>query len=215
MDSRKPTQPDIRPLTEGDLREVVELQFRSWHEYYRQYPVLYNTIKNSVTEASLLEGWQVFTGQRSAGEARMVIGDERRAYVAVLDGEIVGAGGVSSYVEGKWPVVDELLRRADGELRKTAKFQELYIKPEIRRHGIGRQLSIARADTMLNSGYESLFLTTYAEAEKTNDYHLKNGLKKVHEYMSMEQFEGGARVKIACFLHLDLLEYRNRLQAKL
>lgn len=202
---------EIRPLIESDLPEVVNIEHASWHEYYCQYPI-YQIIKGSVTEAILLDDWKKFLAQGSPQQTSLVVGHTRHAYVAILNGEVVGVGAVSSYVENKWTAVDELLRQPDGRIKKTAKFQELYIKPEVRRHGIGRHLSIIRADYMLQHDYEALFLTTYADAEKTNEYHLKNGLTKVHEYLSMQVYENGERVKIACFLDLDLKNYRDRLE---
>jgi len=214
MVSRKHPDLEIRSLRKDDLERVVELQFYSWHEYYQQYSI-YDLIKDSVTRDSLRAGWQPFLGAGSAEGSRLVIGAERRAFVAVLAKEIVGVGAASSYVEGKWPVVDSLLKDSQGRIEKTAKFQELYILPELRSHGLGRRLSLVRAEIMLDLGYKALFLTTYAEAEKTNQYHLKNGLEKVHEYMSIEKFKDEKRVKIACFLHRDLEKYRNSLKAKL
>lgn len=204
----------IRPLQESDLPEVVRIEHQAWHEYYQQYP-LYQLIKDSVTEKILFEDWRKFLTTGTASHTSLVVGDERKAYIALLDGDVVGVGAVSSYVEGRWPPVDELLRGPDGKVRKTAKFQELYIKPEMRRHGVGRYLSLARADYMLSRGYSALFLTTYADAYKTNEYHLKNGLKLVHEYMSIQTFANGERAKIACFLEPDLKAFRDRILAAL
>lgn len=201
---------EIRPLIESDLPEVVNIEHASWHEYYCQYPI-YKIIKSSVTESILLDDWKKFLAEGTPQLTSLIVGQMRRAYVAILGGKIVGVGAVSSYVENKWPVVDELLRQPDGNIKKTAKFQELYIKPEVRRHGIGRHLSIVRADYMLKHGCQALFLTTYADATKTNEYHLKNGLTKVHEYLSLQTYENGARAKIACFLDPDLKSYRDRL----
>ena len=204
----------IKELTKQDVSAVVRIQNESWHQYYSQYPI-YSVIKETVTEESLAEDWNRFLSDSTAEHSSLVVGSDRCAFVALVDAAIVGVAAASSYVEGKWPPVDELLRGADGKLTKTAKFQELYVKAEMRRYGVGRHLSVARADAMLAKGYSAIFLATYADAHLTTEYHLKNGLKLVHEYMSLQTFSEGRKVKIACFLDPDLLGYRNRLQAAL
>jgi len=214
MDSRKLKNLQIRPLRVDDLVDVVELEYLAWHDYYQQYSI-YSLIKDSVTREGLFASWKQFISSGGGESSRMVVGGDRRAFVALLEDKLVGVAAASSYVEGKWPVVDELLRGVDGSITKTSKFQELYISPEVRGLGVGKRLSIARADAMLKEGYRALFLTTYAAATRTNQYHLKNGLEHVHEYQSIERFKDGKRVQIACFFHPNLEQYRDDLKARI
>ena len=206
---------EIRPLEEGDIGAVARMQHHGWHDYYAQYS-FYPIVRRSVTVTGLESEWREFLRAGSGtGAGPLIVGRERQAYVAVEGSRICGVAAVSSYVEGKWPPVDALLRQPDGHLRPTAKFQELYITPDLRGAGIGHYLTIARADWALARGYEAIFLTTFGGATKTITFHQKNGLKLVHEYQSMQQYEGGLRVPIVCFLDLDLAAFRARMAGAL
>ena len=204
----------VRPMLNSDIPAVVPMEHDAWHQYYSQYPI-YQVIKDSVTLEGLTKDWEEFLELSRQTTGPLVVGQDRQAFVATVDGKVAGVGAVSSYVEGKWPEVDALLRGADGKVRKTAKFQELYVHQSMRGKGLGHHLSITRADAMLEKGYAAIFLTTYADAELTTVFHEKNGLKKVHEYMSMQTYADGKRARIGCFLDKDLHAYRERLNTDL
>lgn len=211
-------------MTPADIPAVVPMEHRVWHDYYRQYP-FYDTIAESVTHESLTQDWNAFftpedTADRqsvsacegeTAPQPTLVTGHDRVAYVACEGDTIVGVAAASAYVEGKWPAVDALLRKPDGSLTKTAKFQNLYIDAAYRRQGIGKLLSRARAGAMLEKGYESLFITVFDGATHTIAYHEKNGLTQVHEYESLQTFKDGRHLRILCFLHQDLREWNHAL----
>ena len=184
------------------------MQLQAWHEYYKQYP-FYKIVASSVTLESLRRDWQLFIEAAPAQAGALISGGDKQAFVAVYNRAIVGVGAVSAYIEGKWPQVDQLLHRLHGGLPKVAKFQELYVDAKMRGCGIGHHLSIVRADAMLELGYSAIFLTTYADAHKTNEFHQKNNLQRVCDYMSLQTFADGQRVSIACFLNTDLRAYRD------
>ncbi len=198
----------LRPMAPDDIPDVVAMEHTAWHEYYRQYHALYDLIQESVTPESLTKDWQAFFGISSNGDkTSMVIGQERCAYVAEYQGKIAAVGAASAYRRHVWPEVDALLEQPDGTTLKPAKFQELYVAPTLRKQGIGHALAYLRGMHMLHAGFNALFLTVYADAEKTIQYHLKNGLKQVHSYPSLQRFKEGKTVEIACFLHPSLQSY--------
>lgn len=198
----------IRPMSTADIPAVVPVEHAVWHAYYRQYP-FYDTIADSVTPESLTQDWQAFFAD--SGDTSLVTGHDRVAFVACDGEKIVGVAAASAYVPGKWPVVDDMLRRPDGSLTRTAKFQNLYVDAAYRGRGIGKQLSLARADAMLAKGYEALFMTAFDGAMKTISFHRKNGLQQVHAYESLQSFKDGQHMRILCFLHKDLKAWREKL----
>lgn len=204
----------IRPLLDTDIAVVAQMEHAAWHQYYSQYSI-YEIIKDSVSLEGLLKEWREFLEPANQTTGPLIVGQDRHALVAIVQGQIAAIGAVSGYVQGKWPEVDAMLRSPGGALQKTAKFQELYVRPNMRGKGLGHHLSIARADLMLEKGYSAIFLTTFADAHRTIDFHEKNGLAKVHEYMSLQTYDGNKQVRIACFLDKNLQAYRDRLANEL
>lgn len=198
-----------------DIERVSLMQYSAWHEYYSQYVDLYRVISGAVTQKGLHNEWTAFLDPTVRSDSGLISGGDKHAFIALIDDEVVGVGAVSAYVEGKWPEVDNILRLENGELPKVAKFQDLYISADRRGSGLGHQLTLVRADTMLSLGYSAIFLTTYADAHKSNQFHLKTNLTRVHDYISMQTFAEGQRVKIACFLNTDLKNYRDCLEQHL
>jgi GNAT superfamily N-acetyltransferase len=198
----------IKPLSVEEIDAVAEMEYDAWHSYYRQYAI-YDLIAESVTLEGIKEEWQNFISTDKETKGPLISGEDRKAYIAVsAQGEILGIGAASSYKEKTWPEVDKLLRKNDGTLKKTTKFQNLYINQNHRGSGIGHYLSIARADYMLDLGYEACFLTTYLDATKTIEYHKKNGMQLVHQYESIQTYGNNQKVLIACFLNDDLQALR-------
>jgi GNAT superfamily N-acetyltransferase len=206
----------VRPLEDPDIPAVAEMEVAAWHEYYSQYTELYDIIQDSVTLEGQIKEWTNFIG---AGEAdnKMITGDDRRAFVALIEDQPVGIGAVSSYTYGVEVLksVDEHLQNEDGSSPKIAKYQNLYVHQDHRGKRIGAHLNIARADYMLEKGYTGMYMAPYADATKTMAYHTKNGLEKVHEYMSLSTYRNGQRAKIACMVNLDLQTMRDGWAAKI
>jgi|GEM_PF-3292414 len=208
---------NVRTLQEQDIDALSDMEVAAWHEYYSQYEELYGIIKDSVTTENVAKDWRAFLEGANEYEGKMVTGDDRKAYVALHDGQPIGIGAVSAYKHGVdvWAPVDDYIRREDGTLPKMAKYQNLYVQADHRGKGVGHYLNIARADYMLAKGYEAIFLAPYADATKTMHFHNKNGLKTVHEYMSLSSFADGKRVKIACCVNLSLRDMRDHWQKQL
>jgi GNAT superfamily N-acetyltransferase len=206
----------IRPLEKQDIKTVAAMEVAAWHEYYSQYADLYEVIRDSVTLEGQIKEWHNFI---SADEAdnKMITGDDRRAFVALIDDEPVGIGAVSAYTYGVETLkpVDDYLQNEDESCPKIAKYQNLYVHQDHRGKRIGAHLNIARADYMLDKGYTGMYIAPYADATKTMAYHTKNGLEKIHEYMSISTYRNGKRAKIACMLNLDLQAMRDGWAKKL
>lgn len=204
-------------LQEQDIDAVTKMEVAAWHEYYSQYETLYDVIKNSVTHETVSKGWHDFLKAEDGYEGKMVTGNDRAAYVAFYKGQPVGIGAVSAYKHGVdvWNPVDDYIRQQDGSLPKLAKYQNLYVGADHRGQGVGHHLNIVRADYMLDRGYTGLFLAPYADATKTMEFHRKNGLEHVHDYMSLSTYKDGKSVKIACCVNLDLRAIRAHWQKQL
>jgi GNAT superfamily N-acetyltransferase len=211
------TEINIRELEKDDVDAVATMEVAAWHEYYSQYKNLYNTIKTSVSIENITKDWHDFLDQSAQYDGKMVTGEERKAYIAVLDGAPIGIGAVTSFKDGveAWQPVYDLIRRDDGTLPKLAKYQNLYVHPDHRGHAVGHYLNLARADYMLGRGYTGIYLAPYAAATKTMAFHEKNGLVKIHEYDSLSVFENGKRARIACMINLDLQAMRDHWQNQL
>lgn len=200
----------VRPLKAKDILAVAKMEVDAWHDYYSQYTALYDIIQDSVTLEGQIKEWGNFISSDKA-DNKMITGDNRRAFVALLDDRPVGIGAVSAYTYGIEALkpVDEYLKNEDGTYPKIAKYQNLYVHKDHRGRRIGAHLNVARADYMLGNGYTGMYIAPYADASKTMAYHTKNGLEKVHEYMSISTFRNGQRAKIACMVNLDLQAMRD------
>ena len=209
-----PTTYTIRPLEHSDIDAIAKMEMAVWHDYYRQYP-FYDLVCDSVTPENIAQSWASFLDSQRPYSGGMVTGDDRCAFAAWQDAAPIGVAAASAYRPDTWPEVDQLLTDRFGALPKLAKFQNLYVAPAARGQRIGTHLALVRARTMLERGYTGLFLTTFADAHRTNAYHQKQGLERVHTYLSLQRYKGGARVPIACFLHTDLHALHDRWQKRL
>lgn len=204
----------IREMKASDIPAIVGMEHEAWHEYYSQYE-FYDVIKSSVTQQSIADDWSEFISNESQTSGPLITAGDRYAYVALLDGQPIGVGACCAYKENTWIPIDDILRQENGNIRKAAKFQNLYIHPKHRGKGVGHHLAIVRADKMLDLGYEALFMTTYADATRTNQYHLKCGMKHIYDYESLQSYKSGEKAMISCFLHEDLRGYRDDFAAYL
>lgn len=199
---------DIVPLEEKYIPEVVEMEYEAWHDYYQQYDI-YNVIKSTENKEEIEKNWREFISDSKDTKGPLIAGSLRKAYIALIDGKVVGVGAVTSFKENTWPRIDRILKKEDGTIKKTAKFQNLYIHKDYRGNLIGHFLTLVRCDYMLEKGYEAIFMTTYSDATKTNEYHKKNGMNHIYDYESLQTYEGGKKVSISCFLNDNLQAYRD------
>jgi hypothetical protein len=65
---------------------------------------------------------------------------------------------------------------------------------------------------MIEKGYQAIFMTTYKDAFKTNQYHEKNGMKHIYDYTSLQTYDDGKKADISCFLNQDIKAYRDDLK---
>ncbi|MBV1928360.1 MAG: GNAT family N-acetyltransferase, partial [Gammaproteobacteria bacterium] len=191
---------------------VSDLHYHSFHHAYKQTPDLYETIGNCDKD-SFIDEWKNFLHDANSKNG-LITGGERVAYYAELNGLIVGAGAISSYVEGKWPNVDKVLAENERRTSSVAKVQNLYIDPDYQRLGIGSALKLSLINHIARKGYETVFTTTYADSEGANTYQSGNNLQLVDTYESMQTFENGKRAQISCFVG-DLEELQDHLKERL
>ena len=74
--------------------------------------------------------------------------------LAYVDGKPAGALGLQPVPEGA---------RVPGVGAETGELKRMFVRPEFRRHGVGRALLVRSADEARIRGYDSLVLTTSAE----------------------------------------------------
>jgi ribosomal protein S18 acetylase RimI-like enzyme len=145
----------IREVNQDTLPAVAQVHFESWLTTYTG--IVPQAHLDSLTFESRLETWQ----RHSAN-----IGLQRRLFVAVLDGQIVG------YAD------------CGGERSKDTEFDgELYgfyiLEPQ-QKHGIDRQLFAAVQNSLRSRGFKKMLVWVLAE-NPSAAFYWRMGGKKVRE----------------------------------
>lgn len=193
------------------INKLSEMEHEAWHEYYSQYH-FYEYIKDTASIEMIKQNWLDFVSGNIAENA-MITGQEKRCYIALDANEnIIGEAALTSYKENVWNEADDYFRKNNaGKLPKILKLQNLYISPNYRGLGLGHYLALVRLDYAIANGYQAVFMTTYKDATKTNEYHLKNKMQHLYDYESLQSFKDGKRLAISCFVNPDIQSYRSNI----
>ena len=140
-------------------------------------------------------GWDLTQGGRFADEILNLPGPYAQPagslLLACLDGQPAGAVGLQP--------VPEDVRASGAGAQDFGELKRLYVRPEYRRHGVGRALMKQSEDAARARGYTALVLTTSAEWMP-----LAQGLYDSLDYRTTETYRTDMPYPGIRWLRLDL-----------
>ncbi|WP_119395490.1 GNAT family N-acetyltransferase [Salinibius halmophilus] len=100
-----------------------------------------------------------------------------RYYVALLDGEVVGGGGIAPFTDAKGS-------------NRTCELRKLFLLPQARRLGIGKRLLAQCLDDAKSLGYHACYLDTLANMHAAINLYQQYGFKHLDAPMAATEHGG-------------------------
>jgi len=143
----------IRSAQPSDAAGIARVHVRSWQQAYA-----------GLMPAEYLDALEKTLTQREAGWRKAIEDAQEQAFVALVEGEIVG-----------WVAVGGS-RDAYVEPQETGEVRAIYVRAEYWRSGIGRALWVAAINALIEQGFKRVTLWVLADNQRAISFYSRAGL---------------------------------------
>lgn len=141
----------IRQATENDAKEIAEIIVSGWQTAYRG--IIANEFLDNMSVEKMTKNWEQNIKTQDENNKICVYEDENNVLAVIRFG------------------------KADNLQSKNGEIHVLYVKPEIKRNGIGTKLVEYAKEKLIKQGYKKMEIWCAKENKPSIEFYIKMGGK--------------------------------------